>query len=66
MAESSYPDAEKAGRNEDAALFGDLNITESATIASLSVGDFRPVIDANGIDRVFDIRPGVAATIMNL
>jgi parallel beta helix pectate lyase-like protein len=43
------------GRGEEAAFTGDLDITESATIIFFASGP-SPVIDANGIDRVFDIR----------
>lgn len=43
------------GRGEEAAFTGDLDITESVTIIFFASGP-RPVIDANGIDRVFDIR----------
>ena len=43
------------GRGEEAGFTGDLDITESATLLFFASG-IGPVIDANGIDRVFDIR----------
>ena len=41
------------GRGEDAAVLGDLDITGSVTIASDGAG--KVIIDADGIDRVFDV-----------
>ncbi len=47
-----------AGRNEDAAATGDLDITGPLTIGTPNVtSSARAIIDADGIDRVFDIRP---------
>ena len=43
------------GRGEDAAFTGDLDITDSLTIIFFASGT-PPVIDAAGIDRVFDVR----------
>lgn len=47
------------GRNEDAAATGDLDISAPLTISTFGEADpaERPIIDADGIDRVFDIRP---------
>lgn len=53
------------GRNEDAAATGDLDITKSLTIGSNSGGSSRPIIDANGIDRVFDIHPTAVNVVLN-
>jgi CSLREA domain-containing protein len=50
------------GVGEDAATTGDLDITEEVRIA----GTGGPVIDAAGIDRVFDILPGVSADLSGL
>jgi len=49
-----------AGRNEDAAATGDLDITGALTISTFGAvaPDQRPIIDADGIDRVFDLRSG--------
>ena len=47
-----------AGRNEDAAALGDLDITGPLTIRTPAVNPTaRAIIDADGIDRVFDVRP---------
>jgi len=43
------------GRGEEAAFTGDLDITDSVTIIFFGSGAL-PVIDAAGIDRVFDVR----------
>lgn len=47
------------GRGDDGGGLGDLDITDTLTIATpvLDIGS-RPTIDADGLDRVFDIRPG--------
>ncbi|MBN1977321.1 MAG: CSLREA domain-containing protein [Anaerolineae bacterium] len=45
-----------AGAYEDAAATGDLDITAPLTI--LGQGSGQTVVDAGGIDRVFDVRPG--------
>jgi len=42
-----------AGRNEDAAATGDLDITDSVQI--IGAGADKTIIDADGLDRVFDI-----------
>ncbi|MEJ2562964.1 MAG: hypothetical protein P8Z42_09765, partial [Anaerolineales bacterium] len=44
---------------EDAAATGDLDITDDAII----IGEGAPFIDANGVDRVFEIHNGVTAEI---
>jgi len=48
-----------AGTLEDAAATGDLDITDDAII----IGEGAPFIDANGVDRVFEIHNGVTAEI---
>lgn len=58
-----------AGIGEDAAATGDLDITAPLTITTPTTSSpgLRPVIDADQIDRVFDIRPGAGAvTFFNL
>ena len=60
---------DRSGRNEDAGATGDLDITEVVLIRTPSVSSpaTRPIIDANGIDRVFDIRPNAGTvTFSNL
>jgi hypothetical protein len=48
----------REGRNEDAAALGDLDITGPLTIRTPAVDTAaRAIVDANGIDRVFDVRP---------
>lgn len=48
---------DNAGRNEDAGALGDLDITGPVEVrtAGLSSPDASPTIDADGIDRVFDV-----------
>lgn len=48
---------DNAGRNEDAGALGDLDITGPLEVrtAGLSSPDASPTIDADGIDRVFDV-----------
>ncbi len=55
----------RPGRGEDAAATGDLDITKSLTIGSNSSGSGRPIIDANGIDRVFEIHPSAVNVVLN-
>ncbi len=57
---------DQIGAGEDAAISGDLDITESVAIGSLAAGDFRPVIDAAGIDRIFDVHSPAPATFVGL
>ena len=54
------------GRNEDGAASGDLDITGPVTISTFGAADpdERPIIDADGIDRVFDVRPGAGAVTL--
>ncbi|MCC6808495.1 MAG: DUF11 domain-containing protein [Deltaproteobacteria bacterium] len=52
-----------AGQAEDAALTGDLDITSFMVIRGR--GD-HPIIDANGLDRVFDLRAGANLTLVDL
>ncbi|NWG07296.1 MAG: hypothetical protein HXY35_11505 [Chloroflexi bacterium] len=49
------------GANEDSAATGDLDLTGALHIQG--AGTERIVIDGNGTDRVFDIRPGATVTI---
>ena len=49
------------GRGENAAVTGDLDITDSLTITGAGSGS--SVIDANGLDRVFDVRSGATTQI---
>ena len=48
---------DNAGRDEDAGALGDLDITGPLEIQTISLSDpaSSPTIDANGIDRVFDV-----------
>src|SRR5436309_4072934 len=50
-----------AGRNEDAAATGDLDITDAVTITG--AGASSVIIDGNGIDRVFDVFANGTTTI---
>lgn len=50
-----------AGAGEDANATGDLDITSVVTISG--AGQATTIIDANGIDRVLDIRPGASLEI---
>ncbi len=50
-----------AGRDEDAAATGDLDISSDLIITGVSAAS--TVIDANGLDRVFHVRPTGVATI---
>ena len=52
------------GADEDGALTGDLDINGSLTI--LGLGSNNSLLDGNGTDRVFDIRPGAHVTITSL
>jgi uncharacterized repeat protein (TIGR01451 family) len=52
---------EIAGRGDNTAATGDLDITANLTIRG--AGADVTIIDADGIDRVFDIRPGVSVEI---
>ncbi len=52
----------RAGAGEDAAATGDLDLTDNVTI----MGTGKPVIDGNAADRVFDVRPGVTASLSGL
>jgi hypothetical protein len=52
-----------AGANEDAALTGDLDITDNLTIYGHPDGT---TIDAADLDRVFHVHPGVTLTLVNI
>lgn len=57
-----------AGKGEDAALTGDLDITGSTANTLLINGGGRDntIIDGSGIDRVFDIQSGARVTLAGL
>jgi CSLREA domain-containing protein len=61
-----------AGEGEDVAATGDLDIADDLTLVSgvacPAVGGAcpRPVVDARGVDRVFDIAQGASATIAGI
>jgi CSLREA domain-containing protein len=50
-----------AGVNEDAALTGDLDLTESVNLTGVSAAT--TIIDGNALDRVIDIIPGMGAVV---
>ena len=51
-----------AGVNEDAGRRGDLDITSDMTITGLSSSN-KPIIDGNGIDRVFNIEGNLPTSV---
>jgi CSLREA domain-containing protein len=51
------------GAGENAALTGDLDIT--STLVIVGAGPDQTIIDANGIDRVFDIRPSAGTVVIS-
>lgn len=51
----------RAGRDEDGALTGDLDITDNLTI--LGAGAGLTIIDGASLDRVFDVHPGVTLNV---
>lgn len=55
-----------AGRGEDSAATGDLDISGPLTISTFGAADpgDRPIVDADGIDRVFDVRPDAGAVTL--
>ena len=53
-----------AGTDEDAALTGDLDVTESLTLIGAGAGS--TIIDGNGIDRVFHVLEGPTLTLSNM
>ncbi len=56
-----------AGVGEDAAATGDLDLTESgSSIVVLGAGPGATVVDAQGVDRVFHVLPGVGAALVGL
>lgn len=55
---------ENADPNEDAAATGDLDVTQSLTVSHRGKG--RAKVDANGIDRVFELLPGGSTTFKKL
>ena len=50
---------------EDAAVFGDLDIT-NGTLSIFGVGTGSSIIDANDVDRVFDVASGVTFNLADL
>lgn len=54
------------GRGEDASETGDLDVTESAQLIGGSSAGARARVDAAGLDRVLDVRPGVAVGLFSL
>jgi CSLREA domain-containing protein len=50
-----------AGRREDVAASGDLDMSDALTVTG--AGSERTIVDANTVDRVFDIRPGATVVI---
>jgi CSLREA domain-containing protein len=57
-----------AGQGEDAAATGDLDILDDGGNALTIIGEGlgSTTIDANGIDRVFDVRPGANLSVSEL
>lgn len=53
-----------AGANEDAAATGDLDIRQNVTIEGTDAGT--TIIDAQGLDRVLHVLPGVIVTLRNV
>ena len=52
------------GQDENNAMFGDLDITDDVVITGAGIGE--TFIDANDLDRVFHILPGVNVTISGM
>ncbi len=52
------------GADEDSALSGDLDITETVDIVGVGPGE--KIVDGNGLDRVFEIHTGVSARVEGL
>ena len=50
------------GRGEDAAASGDLDLTDDVTV----LGESQTVVDGHFRDRVFDVHPGVTASLSTL
>ena len=55
---------DSVGAGEDGALTGDLDIEGNVIIQG--VGSDQTILDGNGSDRVFEIRPGARATVSGL
>lgn len=51
------------GRNEEASSTGDLDLTSSLGITLIGGGAFSTIIDAQQLDRIFDVSAGANATI---
>jgi len=56
----------RAGRNEDLARTGDLDIRDALTILGVAGEPSETRIDANGLDRVFDVLPGFSFAVRSL
>jgi CSLREA domain-containing protein len=54
----------RAGTGEDAAATGDLDLTRSVVVTG--AGARSTLVDAAGLDRVFDIRPGATVLLADL
>jgi CSLREA domain-containing protein len=54
----------RAGPNENAAATGDLDLTKSVLL--MGAGARSTIVDAAGLDRVFDVAPGVTALLADL
>jgi CSLREA domain-containing protein/uncharacterized repeat protein (TIGR01451 family) len=52
-----------AGSGEDGNASGDLDVTYALTIAGL--GPAQTIVDGGGLDRVLDVRPGVATIVIS-
>jgi CSLREA domain-containing protein len=52
----------RAGFSEDAGSTGDLDISDDVTIW----GTLQTVVDGNRLDRIFDVQPGVSASISTM
>jgi fibronectin-binding autotransporter adhesin len=55
----------RTGAGEDAGVTGDLDITSTYPITIVGVGADLTTIDATGIDRVLDIRPGAETVVIS-
>lgn len=53
-----------SGNQEDSAVSGDLDVTGTLTVVGSKDGS--TIIDANGLDRIFDVQPGANLTLQDL
>ncbi len=56
----------RPGQNEDSAATGDLDLTSGSKITFMGGGQFETRIDAQRLDRVFDVRAGATAVLKGL